>query len=76
MIGGYSCVRCVTTWGAILNVLSIGKVLVSVSDPDAVDAGQYIGVDDIQTIWKISMYKDFSHPQFSNKDWARFHQYF
>ena len=76
MIGEYSRILCVTNWGAVLNVKGIRGNLVWVSDPDAVDAGMDIGVNDIQTIWKICLFKDFPHPQYSNKEWAQLKQYF
>jgi len=71
MRGSYSCIRCVTNWGAILSVEHISGNLVCVSDPTCIDAGMWIGDDEIQTIWKISLYSDFSHPQYPNKEWAK-----
>ena len=71
MKGDYSCIRCVTNWDAVLNVVSVAGDSICVSDPDCVDAGMYIGAGDIQTMWKISLYSDFSHPQYSNSEWAK-----
>jgi len=76
MIGDYSCIRCITNWGAILNVKGMSGNSVWVSDPNAVDAGQCIGADEIQTMWKISLYKDFPHGQHSNEYWAKNSQYY
>lgn len=76
MIGDYSCMRCVTIWGSILDVLHIKGDLVTVCGPNTVDAGQDIGTRDIQTMWKISLYKDFPHPQHGNEYWAKNWQYF
>lgn len=45
---------CVTTWGAVLELKGLwkyaGKLLVDVADPDAIDSGQYISIDDIVLI--------------------------
>lgn len=76
MKGDYSCIRCVTTWGAILSVESVSDTIVRVSDPDAVDSGMYIGAEDIQTMWKILLYADCSHPQYTNKEWAKIKHHF
>lgn len=40
----------ITTWGAVLKLEEINKSkgLVRVSDPKAIDAGQYIGINEIQ----------------------------
>lgn len=76
MRGDYSCIRCVTNWGAVLNVKQISGNSLWVSDPNAVDAGMFIGMNDIQTMWKILLYSDCSHPQYSNKEWAKLKQYF
>jgi hypothetical protein len=72
----YSCIRCVTIWGAVLSVERISGNSICVSDPNAVDAGMYIGARDIQTMWKIRLYADCSHPQYTNKEWAKIEQYF
>ena len=72
----YSCIRCVTTWGAVLTVVSISDYLIGVTDHNAIDAGMYIGVDDVETMWKIRLYADCSHPQYTNKEWAKIEQYF
>jgi len=76
MRGSYSCIRCVTNWGAVLSVDSISGNSISVSNPDCTDAGMYIGADEIQTMWKISLYADFQHPQYSNNEWAKIHGIF
>jgi hypothetical protein len=76
MSGDYSCIRCVTTWGAVLSVKAISRTVVRVSDPNAVDSGMFIGIDDIQTMWKVLLYSDCSHPQYSNKEWAKLKQHF
>lgn len=76
MKGYYSCIRCVTVWGAVLSVESISENSIRVSDPNAVDVGMYIGGRDIQTMWRIRLYSDCSHPQYTNKEWAKLEQYF
>ncbi len=76
MKGDYSCIRCVTTWGAVLSVESISGDSICVSDPNARDAGMYIGASDIQTMWKILLYADFFHPQYTNKEGAKIKQHF
>lgn len=76
MRGDYSCIRCVTTWGAVLSVESISGNSICVSDPNARDAGMYIWADEIQTMWKILLHADYPHPHYTNKDWAKIKQHF
>jgi hypothetical protein len=44
---------CITTWDAVLRLESLGRVLARVSDPCAVDAGQYISIVEIKAILRI-----------------------
>ena len=43
---------CLTNWGAILKVNAVKGGLVDVSDPDALDAGEYISGKDVHEYWQ------------------------
>jgi len=49
---------CLTNWGAVLKVNSVANGLADVSDPDAIDAGQYISDDDVSVYWLGYRVKD------------------
>lgn len=42
---------CITNWNAILKVKSVKNGLVDVSDPDAIDAGQFISAKEVDMFW-------------------------
>jgi|HubBroStandDraft_4_1064222.scaffolds.fasta_scaffold414289_2 hypothetical protein len=76
MIGDYSCIMCVTTWGAVLAVNHINSNLVNVYAPNTIDSGQIIRSDEIVSMWKILLYSDCFHPQYPAKEWAKLKQIF
>jgi hypothetical protein len=49
---------CVTTWGAVLEVKQMHNIGLTVADPDAIDAGQYILVNEIILIATVKKLKD------------------
>lgn len=49
---------CLTTWGEVLKVKSVGNKMVNVSDPDAIDAGQFIPTDEVYVYWLGYRVKD------------------
>lgn len=49
---------CLTTWGAVLKVSSVKGNLVDVSDPDAIDAGQFISNRDVSVYFLGYRVKD------------------
>lgn len=49
---------CVTTWGAVLEVKEVHQIGLTVADPDAIDAGQYILVNEITLIARVKKLKD------------------
>lgn len=72
----YSCIMCTTIWDAVLKVNNIKDDSICISDPNARDAGMYIEANEIKCLWKITLYSDCPHPQYSNKEWAKIRQYF
>lgn len=65
------CLLCTTTWGAVLSVEGIDPNLVLVSDPDCVDAGQYIGADEVVCLWKVTFFKSDHPPMYTDGEWAK-----
>ena len=49
----------ITTYGALLKCNDVKDGLVNVSDPDAIDAGQYISTDEVACYFEGYRVKDF-----------------
>jgi hypothetical protein len=62
---------CTTNWGEILKVDHISGRQISVSDPNAIDAGMIIFDDEIKCLWKVVLLDSRHPPMYTDMEWAK-----
>lgn len=72
----YSCIMCITNWGAILKVGHISGRQIAVSDPDCRDAGMVIFDDEIRCMWKIVLLEPHKQGYWTPREWSKIKQIF
>lgn len=69
----YDCILVVTDWGAVLQVIGweyASSGLIRVKAPNAIDAGQYIHMREVQTMLKVKLLTKDHPPMYTDREWS------